>query len=236
MEQPAFDNGSNSRGTTAIKANYFQPENEEKSIDTAASMKNLWKQLKYCLREYFNHQSEQAGYTRIVAYHTHKFVHALQQLPEFFRHLETAKSDFSDDQPWQHRRFAFDNIMEAELVTVYGNQPTPLHSYDGPAGIVYVLDGELTVGRYTEISSEISASSGITKLNCRKINRYRYSQGTLIDSISAPVVEMQSNTERCIFLNIHLIDLPNHPHYFYYPSYISSTNRQFFTRRVACEW
>ena len=219
-----------------MKALYFQPEHISKGTNTAPSIRRLWQQLKTCLQDYFNCRSEQVRYTRRAAYHTHQLVHALQQLPQFQRQLKKAKSESRDNHSWQRQRFAFDNIMEAEIVTVYGNKPTPLHSYDGPAGIIYVLDGELAVGRYTEISNEISACSGITKLNCRKVNRYQLSQGTLIDSSSAPVVEMQANTERCIFLNIHLIDLPDHPHYFYYPSYISSERRQFFTRRVACEW
>jgi hypothetical protein len=189
------------------------------------------------LQDYFNDDNNQEnGYSRIVAYHTYQLIHSLQQLPEFPVQLDKAKSQSRYDHPWRRRRFAFDSVMEAEMVTVYGEQPTPLHSYDGPVGILYVLDGELTVGRYLEISNEISSCSGITKLDCQSVNRYQYSQGTLIDSISAPVVEMQANSERCIFLNIHLIDLPDHPHYFYYPSYISRENRQFFTRRVTSEW
>ncbi|WP_455221977.1 hypothetical protein, partial [Kaarinaea lacus] len=178
MEQPAFDNGSDTSYVTSMEAMHFLPEVIRKNIDNAASIKIHWQHLKNCLQDYFNAHREQAGYTRIVAYHTHKFAHTLQQLSEFQRQLETAKSQTCHNHPWLRQRFASDNVMEAELVTVFGQQPTPLHSYDGPAGIVYVLDGELTVGRYTEISNEISACSGITKLNCRKVHRYRFSQGT----------------------------------------------------------
>jgi len=219
-----------------MKAMQLLPENTGENVGEAADFAVLWAHMKNSLQDYFKNHEVQAGYTRTVAYHTHKFIHALRRQPEFSLQLDRAKSRPRHEHPWQRQRFAFDNAMEAEMVTVYGEQSTPLHSYDGPAGIIYVLDGELTVGRYTEISNEISACSGISKLNCKKVNRYRFSQGTLIDAISAPVVEMQANAERCIFLNIHLIDLPDHPHYFYYPSYISSEKRQFFTRRVAAEW
>ncbi|MCI0507232.1 MAG: hypothetical protein L0Z73_14145, partial [Gammaproteobacteria bacterium] len=146
----------------------------------------LWWRLRTCLQDYFiGNNNPENGYTRIVAYHTYQLLHSLQQLPEFLVQLEKAKSQSHCDHPWRRRRFAFDNMMEAEMVTVYGEQPTPLHSYDGPVGILYVLDGELTVGRYLEISNEISSCSGITKLDCQSVNRYQYSQGTLIDSISA---------------------------------------------------
>ncbi|HEY5603065.1 MAG TPA: hypothetical protein VIM41_08165 [Gammaproteobacteria bacterium] len=201
-----------------------------------ADITRLWQQLRTCLQDYFNTASEELDYPRVVAIQTHQLLDSIKQLPEFRRQLQKAKSRSRYDHLWHRQRFAFDSVMEAELVTVYGEQSTPLHSYDGPVGIIYVLDGELTVGRYTEINNAISACSGITKLNCQTINRYRYSQGTLIDSISAPVVELQANAERCVFLNIHLIDLPSHPHYCYYPSYISRENRQFFTRRVTAEW
>ncbi|WP_455366936.1 hypothetical protein [Kaarinaea lacus] len=219
-----------------MKAMQFLPENAGKITGGAVNIGILWGRVKNSLRYYFNNHSEHTGYTRAVAYHTHKFIHALQKLPAFNYQLLRAKSRPRPDSPWQRQRFAFDSVMEAELVTIYGEQSTPLHSYDGPAGIIYVLDGELTVSRYTEISNEISACSGISKLNCETVNRYQLSQGTLIDAVAAPVVEMQANTERCVFLNIHLIDLPDHPHYFYYPSYISREKRQFFTRRVTGEW
>lgn len=243
MEQAAIDIGGNNdmgsnNGSEAVSMEFVYSQTGRSRIDDypTESLSDLWKHIKHCLQEYCISQKEPAGFSRIVAYHTHRLVNALQILPKFQSQMDHAKSDLCDEYPWQRQRFAFDETMMAELVTIPGNQPTPLHSYDGPAGIIYVLDGELAVKRYTEINSEISACSGISKLNYRKVSHYRSSQGTLIDSISAPVVEMQANTERCIFLNIHLIDLPEHPHYFYYPSYISSENKQFFTRRVACEW
>ncbi len=219
-----------------MTAMHFKPEIAERITGAPANIETLWQRLRSCLQEYFHNSVEQIHYTRLVAYHTQQLINAIQRVPEFTVQLKKAKSQSRHNLSWQRDRFAFDNVMEAEMVTVYGEQPTPLHSYDGPAGIIYVLDGELTVSRYTEINNEISACSGISKLNCETINHYQFAQGTLIDAISAPVVEMQANSERCVFFNIHLIDLPTHPHYFYYPSYISRENRQFFTRRVACEW
>jgi len=240
MEQPVFGDSKSgyesSRGIPSMKAMYLQPAARAENAGSPAGINSQWQNLKTSLVDYFKSQSEQVGYTRIVSYHTHQLVHAFQQLPEFSRQVEHAKTQSHYDHSWQRQRFAFDNVMEAELVTVYGEQSPPLHSYDGPAGIIYVLDGELTVGRYSEINNEISTCSGISKVNCQRINRYRFSQGTFIDAISAPIVEIQANCERCIFLNIHLIDTPTYPHYFYYPSYISSDRHQFFTRRVPSEW
>ena len=202
----------------------------------SGKLNNLWGNLRSCLQDYFNDSIEQSRYARIVAYHTHLFAAALQQLQGYSDKLQEAKLQTQHDRAWKRQRFAFDNVMEAELITVYGNQPTPLHSYGGPVGIIYVLDGELTVSRYSEANNEISNCTGISKLNCQAVNRYRLTQGTLIDSILAPVVEMQANTERCIFLNIHLRDQSSIPHYFYYPSYLSQENEHFFARRVPSEW
>ena len=219
-----------------MKAMHYQPEFNGVSAEFSSQISSLWKNLRSCLQDYFNHSIDQSRYARIVAYHTHQFVTAIQQLPDYSSQLQEAKSQSPRDKPWNRQRFAFDNVMVAEMVTVYGNQPTPLHSYDGPVGILYVLDGELTVSRYTEINNEISDCTSISKLNCQNVNRYRLTQGTLIDSLLAPVVEMQANTERCIFLNIHLKDQSTFPHFFYYPSYIAQENHQFFARRVASEW
>jgi len=237
MEQAAINRGS-INGSDLASAKFINSHPGHSNIDSSSMerFQVLWDHLRNCLQNYFYSQNDQAGFSRIVAHHTHKLVNVLQMLPKFQRQMDQAKSAACDEEPWQRQRLAFDESMNAELVAIPGKQPTPLHSYGGPAGIIYVLDGELAINRYKEITSEISACSNISKLNCHKVSRYRSSQGTIIDSISAPVVEMQANTERCIFLNIHLIDLPEHPHYFYYPSYISSENRQFFTRRVACEW
>ncbi|MGD8641557.1 MAG: hypothetical protein PVG89_13075, partial [Gammaproteobacteria bacterium] len=66
-------------------------------------------------------------------------------------------------------------------------------------------------------------------------------QGTLVDSLTTPVVEMQANTERCIFFDIHLRDHTDPPHYFYYPSYIdpqtqAQGNGTFFANRIHSHW
>jgi len=235
MEQPVFS-GNSSRGSNSMKAMHYQPEFNNVSAEFSGKIDNLWENLRSCLQGYFNNSIDQSRYARIVAYHTHQLVTSLQQLPDYSAKLLEAKSQSRHDRPWTRQRIAFDNVMEAEMVTVHGELPSPLHSYDGPVGILYVLDGELTVSRYSEINNEISDCTGISKLNCQAVNRYRLTQGTLIDSLLAPVVEMQANTERCIFLNIHLRDQSTFPHYFYYPSYISQENRQFFARRVASEW
>ncbi len=219
-----------------MKASHFTPDFNSDSAENNSHIYPLWCNVRACLQDYFNDTVEQSHFTRLVAYHTHQFVNAVQQLSDYAELIQEIKSQSRHDRAWVRQRFAFDNIMEAELVTVFGDQPTPLHSYDGPVGILYVLDGELTVSRYSEINSEISACTGITKLNCQTVNRYRLTQGTLIDSLLAPVVEMQANTERCVFLNTHLKDQSTFPHYLYYPSYISQDNRQFFARRVASEW
>lgn len=234
MEQPVYSGSS--RGNQTMKAMHYQPEFSGMSAEFSNQISNLWENLRSCLQDYFNHSIDQSRYARIVAYHTHQFVTAIQQLPDYSTQLEKAQSRSPIDKSWKRQRFAFDNVMEAEMVTIYGNQPTPLHSYDGPVGILYVLDGELTVSRYTEINNEISDCTNISKLDCQTVNRYRLTQGTLIDSLLAPVVEMQANTERCIFLNIHLRDQSTFPHFFYYPSYIAQENHQFFARRVASEW
>ena len=236
MEQPVYSSSGSSRGSESMKAMHYQPEFDGVSAEFSGKISKLWGNLRSCFQGYFNNSIDQSRYARIAAYHTHQFVTAIQQLQGYSSKLQEAKSQSRHDRPWTRQRFAFDNVMEAEIVTVHGELATPLHSYDGPVGILYVLDGELTVSRYTEINNEISNCTGISKLNCQTVNRYRLTQGTLIDSLLAPVVEMQANTERCIFLNIHLRDQSAFPHYFYYPSYISQQNNQFFARRVASEW
>ena len=219
-----------------MKAKLHQPDIHGEPAAFSDQISNLWKNLRSCLQDYFNNSLDQSRYARIAAYHTHQFVTAIQQIPDFCALLAEAKIQSRYDQPWTRQMIVFDSVMEAEIITVHGGSLTPLHSYDGPVGILYVLDGELTVSRYSEINSKISDTTGISKLNCETINRYRLTQGTLIDSLLAPVVETQANTERCIFLNIHLKDQSTFPHYLYYPSYNSPENRQFFARRVASEW
>jgi hypothetical protein len=236
MEQPSFSSSNSSRGTDSMGVMLHQPGFDRSSAKFSGKLSNLWGNLRSCLQDYFNNCIEQSRYTRIVAYHTHQFATALKQLQNYSDKFQEAQTQPQPDRSWSRQRIAFDNVMEAELITVFGNQPTPLHSYDGPVGIIYVLDGELTVSRYSEANNEISHCTGISKLNCQAVNRYRLTQGTLIDSILAPVVEMQANTERCIFLNIHLRDQSSFPHYFYYPSYLSQENEHFFARRVPSEW
>lgn len=210
-------------------------------LQGATDLRNLWSSIRSCLQDYIGQDSLNGRYAKLIAHHSRQFINAVQNLPNYQQHIDTLQSQPRFDSPWYRYQFAGDGVMQAELITVFGECPTPIHSYDGLVGVVFVVDGELTLYRYAEKNNSISDCSAITNLDCQRVDRYAFSQGTLIDSLSTPVVEMQANTERCIFFNIHLQDHAEYPHYFYYPSYVSHTiqarqNGAFFANRILSEW
>lgn len=204
-------------------------------------IRDLWYSIRTCLQEYIWQDSPNGRYAKIIAHHIRRFVNAVQKLPNYQEKFRLLQSQQRYESPWYRCRIATDQVMEAELITVFGECPTPIHSYDGPVGIVFVVDGELTLSRYAETNNAISQYSAISNLSCERVDRYTLTHGTLIDSLSTPAVEMQANTERCIFFNIHLRDQRDQPHYFYYPSYLASSDqltdhRRFFANRIPSEW
>lgn len=200
-----------------------------------ADLSLLWDRVRECLQGHF--RGERCCRQEQSARHfVQEFVHTLRQFPEFDKIMYTAQSEPRLDHPWGSKLLAYDDGMQIDLVTVFGDSPTPLHSYDGPAGVIFVVKGKLTVKRYRELNPEISNVSAISKLECRNKTCYQSSQCTLIDSTATPVVEIWAKEERGIFINIHLKDNIEHHHYFYYPCYQSSQQPQFFTRRIPAEW
>jgi hypothetical protein len=196
----------------------------------------LWHRIKDGLQDYFIEDRKSGRYAQRIGHLARDFIDKIQKLPEFEQIIYTAQNKPRRDYPWHRYELAYDDAMQIELVTVFGDYPTPLHSYDGPAGIIYIVQGKLRLCRYCELNHEISDFCAITKLQCQSMDTYQSTQCTLIDSISAPVVEMETDNARSIFFNIHLKDHADHPHYFYYPSYLSREKPEFFSRRVPAEW
>ncbi|MGD8640835.1 MAG: hypothetical protein PVG89_09430, partial [Gammaproteobacteria bacterium] len=184
------------------------------SNTTVTDIHNLWHIIRGCLQDYMIQESPNGRYARIIAHKCRQFINAVQKLPDYQQQMQSLQTQRPFDVPWLRWRIAADSVMEMELVTVFGQTPPPIHSYDGPVGIVFVVDGELSLYRYSEFHNAISGFSSITRLQCQRLDRYGVTQGTLVDSLTTPVVEMQANTERCIFFDIHLRDHTDPPHYF----------------------
>lgn len=210
-------------------------------LEDATELRSLWNNIKSCLLQYIWQDAVNGRFANIVAHHSRQFIAAVQNLPSYRQHIATIQSIGRFEAPWYRCQFAGDGTMQAELITVFGDHPTPIHSYDGLVGVVYVIDGQLTLYRYVENNNAISECSAITSLDCHRVDHYEPSQGTLIDSLSTPVVEMQANTAQCSFFNIHLQDPAEHTHFFYYPSYLyqslpNHSSSTFFANRIPSEW
>jgi hypothetical protein len=206
------------------------------SLSERADLTYYWNNMKHSLQGYFVVERKSGRCAQRIGYQAREFVDKIQQLPEFEPIIYTAQNKQRNDYPWHRYELAYDEAMQIELVTVFGDYPTPLHSYDGPAGLLHVIQGKLTLYRYRELNHEVTEFSTITKLECQITNNYQSTQSTVVDSVATPVVQMQANSERSIFFNIHLKDNVNHHHFFYYPCYGSREQPQFFTRRVPAEW
>jgi len=196
----------------------------------------FWNRIEGCLQDYFIAHQRIGRYDDRIRHYTWEFTNAIQKLPEFDNIILKLQNKPRQDYPWHRYELAYDDAMQAELVAVFGDYPTPLHSYDGPAGVIHIVQGKLTLCRYGEVNNKVGTVSAIAKLQRQKMDVYQTTQCTLVDSIASPIVEMESNSERCIFFNIHLRDHADHPHYFYYPTYRSREQPEFFTRRVPAEW
>lgn len=194
-----------------------------------------WKQVQqnlqnFCLKEFSDHAHFSAARSQAIET-ANIFAGTGAYSDMFSQSLKPAP----DRQPWLRQRLGYDEVLQADLITLYNNCSTPIHSYNGAAGWIVVLSGECTVTRYREVINYDNDVNMLAKLKPMRTNRYHAGSATLVDSISSPILEMQTRTHLCVLINFHLRDHKDLEHYFYFPTYRNHDQEAFFSRRVNAE-
>jgi len=192
----------------------------------------IWQQLKSALLAYCVAESNNTDLSSRVIQLGAQFTQRLTASQEYANALLMAKSEPQDGKPWLSKCLASDGVLQVNLETIFGANPTPLHNYAGPAGLIVVIEGNLNLTSYTEEVTPLTDCSLLSKLVQKTMNHLQPAQGALFNQDTGSIIEMHAQQNRCVFFNIYLKDDAGYPHYFYYPTYHSTSPDSLFTRRV----
>lgn len=222
----------------------FAYDNNHAAYDDAQYAYNLslsdnihqtWDSLKEKLYLYsITTKAERGHYQNELISQLVSFHNLLEDVPEFIYDFYMVKSRANDDNPWHTHTVMKDNYMKADMMTVYGELPTPLFDHNGLAVLSFVLSGQANVNRYQHLPNTISPHYPIAKLVGTDNFTLTQGQVLIITPELGNITEIQSLTENTVLLNIHLINATNDIGSWYFP--ISPKPKQrheaFFTQRI----
>ena len=196
------------------------------------SLPQNWQQVKnnlhdFCISEFADHTHFTAVREQAI-----ETANIFANSPAYTDMFTEALTSEQKNIPWTSQKLGYDQVLQADLITLYNNCGTPIHSYNGAAGWLVVVSGELTITRYREMINYDNDANLLSKLLPVRSNRYHTGSATLVDSMSAPILELQTRTQRCVAINFHLRDHNDLEHYFYFPTYRNHNQEAFFSRRV----
>jgi hypothetical protein len=158
---------------------------------------------------------------------------ALDEHPDFIYAVHVAKTQPRSNYPWNYQLLAKDSDMQLDMVSYFGDYPTPIHDFSPLAGANIVVSGKLRMQRYASVATSVSPHYPISKL--RDMGTCVINTGeTFVLSPGADdtIQEMEAVCGRCVVLRAWLVDDKSmRSNHWYFP--ISPQNGdEFFVQRL----
>jgi len=192
----------------------------------------IWQQLKTVLQRYCVEESNNPEVSARVIQLGSELIQQIANSPQYAHVLRAARSEPMAEKPQLSHRLLSDEVLQVSLETIFKARPTPLHTYSGPAGLILIVEGSLSLTSYTEQVNALTDCTLLSKLTQKTVSHLQPGQGTLFNQDTGSIIEMHAQQDHCLFFNIHLKDEARYPHYFYYPTYHGTSPDSVFTRRV----
>lgn len=208
-------------------------QGEHKPIPNSPTTKasTYWEALKhqlFALSKNFN-EKRRAQY---LSKYMRALFRSLDDQPDFIYALHLANSKQRGAHPWNEHLLCKDDKMQLDLVTYFGDNPTPIHDFPHLASINLVLKGRVNVQHYQCVSTPVSPHYPIDKILRKESVNVENNEMYWLSPNEDTIQEIHAQSGRAVLLRAWLPDSQQKDDTNWYFPISPQNNQQFFAQRL----